>query len=99
MTNQDAVNDDAIERILNALPMTPERQKACEDAYIKELTLWDRTNGRWPKNPHEVRRKGELVDRFQFERDAEEAYQRLSKRAASAAFIEAYTDNMRRNVA
>jgi hypothetical protein len=99
MTNQDAVNDDAIDRILNALPMTPERQKACEDAYIQELSLWDRTDGRWPKNPHEVRRNGELVDRFQFERDAEEAYQRLSKRAASAAFIEAYTQELQETAA
>jgi hypothetical protein len=94
MTNQDAVNDECIDRILKALPMTDERQKLCEEAYIEELKLWDRSDGRWPRNPHEVRRNGELVDRFQFERDAEEAYQRLSKRAASAAFIEAYTQEL-----
>ena len=94
MTNEDAINDDAIERILKALPMTENRQRVCEEAYIGELKLWETTDGRWPKNPHEVRRNGELVDRFQFERDAEEAYHRLSKRAASAAFIEAYNDEL-----
>jgi hypothetical protein len=95
MTIQDSVNDECIERILNALPMTENRQKACEGAYIGELKLWDTSDGRWPKHRFEVRRNGELVDRFQFERDAEEAYQRLSKRAASAAFIEAYNDELR----
>jgi hypothetical protein len=94
MTNQDAVNDDAIERILNSLPMTENRQTVCEEAYIGELKLWETSDGRWPKHRHEVRRNGELVDRFQFERDAEEAYQRLSKRAASAAFIEAYNQEI-----
>jgi len=94
MTNQDAVNDDAIDRILNSLPMTENRQRVCEEAYIEELKLWETSDGRWLKNRYEVRRNGELVDRFQFERDAEESYHRLSKRAASAAFIEAYNQEI-----
>jgi hypothetical protein len=95
MTNEDSVNDDTIERILNALPMTESRQEACEEAYIGELKLWDMSEGGWHKDRYEVTRNGELVVRYQFERDAEEAYQRLSKRAASGAFIEAYNDDLR----
>jgi hypothetical protein len=91
MIDYDAVNDDAITRILNTLPMTPKLQDVCEKAFIEELQLWETADGRWPKNPYEVRRSGELVDRFQFERDAEAAYLRLSNRAASAAFLEVYT--------
>ena len=98
MTKEDAVNDAAIERILNSLPMTERRQEVCERAYIEELKLWETADGRWPRNPYEVRRNGELVDRFQFERDAEQAYLRLSKRAASAAFIEAYNNELRGSV-
>jgi hypothetical protein len=96
MMNQDAVNDESVDRILMALPMTPSSQELCEVAYIEELTLWEATEGRWPRDQFEVRRSGELVDRYQLARDAEEAYQRLSKRAASAAFIEAYTEHMKR---
>jgi hypothetical protein len=96
MTNQDSASDESIDRIMNALPMTPSRQELCERAYIEELTLWDTAEGLWPRDHFEVRRHGELVDRFQFARDAEAAYQRLSKRAASAAFIEAYTEHMKR---
>jgi hypothetical protein len=91
MMDSDTVNDDAIARILNTLPMTTEIQEACERAFIEELKLWGTNKGIWRKNPYEVVRNGELVDRFQFERDAEAAYLRLSGRAASAEFLETYT--------
>lgn len=99
MIDHDKVNDDAIARILKALPMTPELNEACCEAYLNELKLWETSDGRWPKHRYEVRRNGELVDRFQFERDAESAYLRLSTRAASAAFLEVYTATIRDSAA
>lgn len=91
--------NEAIDKIINHLPMDDMRLERCSEAYMSELAKWDTRINRESETPFEVVRFGPEgeVDRCEghkFQRDSDEQYEKLSHRAAAAAFLVAYASDI-----